>query len=96
MSKHCYITRRPYNHHPIGSKCFAFRVDNGSKLLLEFVDGDIIELSSDLYPVFDDMPWATGGIESDLVPIWTEEDEDTLGSDELEPVNEMIMAFRRG
>ena len=93
MPKHCYITRRPYNAHPIGSKCFAFCVDNGGKLLLEFVDGDIIELSGSLYPIDDDMPWAPGGIENDLIPIWTGADY----SDEniLEPIKEMIMAFRR-
>lgn len=92
MQRHCYLTRRPYNQHPIGSKCFAFRVDCGRKIALEFLNGDVIELpgGDNRGNGIVDGAWPEE-IEEDLVPMWEEGMRKSLE----EPVNEMIMEFKR-
>ncbi len=95
MQRHCYLTRRPYNRHPIGSKCFAFRIDCGRKLVLEFPNGDIIELpGSDYLAGIEDSAWSRN-VENELIPLWEEGANLSSDGEVTERINEMIMEFKR-
>jgi hypothetical protein len=70
MKKHLYLTTKQYGPYPIGSKCFAFRIFGGTKLLVEFMDGNVIELNGgDAYlKGLVSHPWMNE-VHHDLIPL---------------------------
>jgi hypothetical protein len=93
MLRHCYLTTRYYHGHPIGSRCFAFRVDCGRKLAMEFHNGDVIVLPCPDLGV-DEFGWPIDA-EGDLIPLWEEGARKGLNGETIEPLNEVIMEFKR-
>lgn len=91
MQRHSYLTRRVYNNHPIGSKCYAFRVDGGRTLAIEFDNGDVVEVPTISSVGIQDCPWASS-LEEDLISLCGDAATDR---DFIEAMQEMIMDFKR-
>lgn len=96
QQKHTYLTRRRYGAHLIGEKCFAFRVDGGRKLLLEFSDGHIIELPGKYYTESTRDRSVDVTMEDDLIPLYVGNNTPlfVLNGCEIGQLNELLMMFR--
>lgn len=96
MQRHTYLTRRTYGEHAAGTKCFAFRFNRGKRLVLEFSNGDVIDLPGKYYVESSQDRPVEVAMEDDLIPLYTHNGPPPFifCGEVVGPLNEMIMEFR--